>query len=193
MVTDQIDSFTETGVRLHSGESLAADIIITATGLNLVVLGGMELSVDGETVDLSQTWTYKGLMTTAVPNLVNTFGYINASWTLRADLTAEWVCRVLNHMDATGTRQVLPTLRAEDADMPARSWIEDFSSGYMRRMMDKFPHQGDREPWINPQNYGRDKKMFRHGPLEDGALVFSAPTEQTSVRESEDVELQAAS
>ncbi|MCZ6828352.1 MAG: NAD(P)/FAD-dependent oxidoreductase [Gammaproteobacteria bacterium] len=193
VVTDQIETFTETGIQLQSGELLEADIIITATGLNLVVLGEMDISVDGEAVDFSQTWTYKGLMTTEVPNLVNTFGYINASWTLRADLIAEWVCRVLNHMDATGTRQVLPTLRPQDSDMPARSWIEDFSSGYMQRMMHKFPRQGDREPWINPQNYRRDKKMFRHGPLEDSALVFSAPAVQPASKQSEEVALRAAS
>jgi len=193
VVTDQIDTFTETGIKLQSGESLEADIIITATGLNMVVLGGMEIYVDGEPVDFSKTWTYKGLMTTGVPNLVNTFGYINASWTLRADITAEWVCRLLNHMEATGTRQVLPTLRAEDADMQGHPWIEDFSSGYMQRMMDKFPRQGDREPWINPQDYGRDKKMFRHGPLEDGALVFSAPAAKPAASEPEEIPLQAAS
>lgn len=175
VVTDHIDTFTESGIQLQSGETLEADIIISATGLNMVVSGEMEISVDGAAVDLSKTWTYKGLMTTQVPNLVTTFGYINASWTLRADITAEWVCRVLKHMDASGTRQVLASLRPEDTDMQARPWIEDFSSGYMQRMMDKFPRQGDREPWINPQDYSRDKKMFRHGPLEDGALIFSSP------------------
>ena len=187
IVTDEIETWTETGIQLKSGESLEADIIITATGLNMEVLGGIKISVDGEPVDFSKTWTYKGLMTTGVPNLVNTFGYINASWTLRADITAEWVGRVLNHMDATGARQVMPTLRPEDADMPARPWIEDFSSGYMSRMMHLFPHQGDREPWINPQDYARDKKMFRHGALEDGALIFSSP------EVAKDAELRAAS
>jgi cation diffusion facilitator CzcD-associated flavoprotein CzcO len=186
VVTDQIDTFTETGIALQSGESLDADIIVTATGLNMEVMGGMQVQVDGEDVDFSKTWTYKGLMTTGVPNMVNTFGYINASWTLRADITHEWVCRVLNHMDATGTRRALPTLRPEDADMPARPWIEDFSSGYMQR-------QGDREPWINPQDYKRDKKMFRRGPLEDGALVFSAPAGTASTAEPGNVELQEAS
>ena len=193
VVTDQIETFTETGIQLQSGESLEADIIVTATGLNLVVLGEMDVSVDGKAIDFSQTWTYKGLMSTEVPNLVTTFGYINASWTLRADLTAEWVCRVLNHMDATETRQVLPTLRPEDANMPARLWIEDFSSGYMARMLPNFPRQSDREPWINPQDYGRDKKMFRHGPLEDGALVFGAPPQQQTAEQTAEVELQAAS
>jgi len=175
VVTDQIETFTENGIRLESGEELAADIIITATGLNLVVLGEAMVEVDGQPIDFASTWSYKGMMYTGVPNLATTFGYINASWTLRADLIAEFVCRIINRMDETGMRQVVPQLRAEDADMPARSWIEGFSAGYMDRAMHMFPKQGDREPWINPQNYRRDKKMFRYGSLDDGALTFSNP------------------
>ena len=121
----------------------------------------------------AQTCTYKGMMYSGVPNLICTFGYINASWTLRADLTSEYVCRLINHMDETRTCQVTPRLRDADRDMPARAWIHGFTSGYMRRMMHRFPKQGDHEPWINPQNYSRDKKMIRSGRLEDGALVFS--------------------
>ncbi len=173
IVTDQIERFTETGIALASGRELKADIIVTATGLNLVVLGEMQFKVDGAPVDFSQTWTYKGMMYSDVPNLVTTFGYINASWTLRADLTAEYVCRLINRMDARGARQVTPRLRVTDRDMPARPWIDSFSSGYMQRMMHRFPKQGDREPWINPQDYSRDKKMIRSAPLEDGVLVFS--------------------
>jgi cation diffusion facilitator CzcD-associated flavoprotein CzcO len=172
VVTDTIERFTETGIRLTSGKTLDADIIITATGLNLVVLGEMQFVVDGAPVDFAQTWTYKGMMYSDVPNLVCTFGYINASWTLRADLTAEYVCRLINHMDETGTQIVTPRLRDGDRAMPARPWIDKFTSGYMQRMMHRFPKQGDREPWLNPQNYGRDKKMIRSGTLEDGALVF---------------------
>ena len=174
VVTDTIECFNETGILLSSGEQLEADIIVTATGLELAVLGEAEVVVDGDTVDFSQTWSYKGLMYTGVPNLVTTFGYINASWTLRADLTAEFSCRLLNHMAETGTEKVVPALRPEDADMPARDWIEEFSAGYMQRFMHKFPKQGDREPWINPQNYRRDRVMFRNDPLEDGALQFSS-------------------
>ncbi len=173
VVTDEIDEFTETGIRLKSGEELAADIIVTATGLNLVTLGEMDFAVDGEPVDFSTTWTYKGLAYSDVPNLVSSFGYINASWTLRADLTCEYVCRLLNHMKATGTVQCTPRLRASDAGMPERPWIDDFTSGYMQRVMHKFPRQGDREPWINPQNYGVDKQMFRKGAIEDGAMQFT--------------------
>jgi len=173
VVTDHIAHFTETGMRLKSGKELEADIIVTATGLNLVVLGEMQFIVDGRPVDFADTWTYKGMMYSGVPNMVSTFGYINASWTLRADLTSEYVCRLINHMDETGTRQVVPRLRPTDANMPARPWIDSFSSGYMRRMMHRFPKQGDREPWVNPQNYKRDKNMIRFDPLLDGALIFS--------------------
>jgi monooxygenase len=176
VVTDHIEAFTETGLRLASGRTLDADIIVTATGLNLVVLGEMQFSVDGAPVDFSQTWTYKGMMYSDVPNLVCTFGYINASWTLRADLTAHWTCRVLNHMDAKGAKRVTPRLRPSDADMPSRPWIDDFSAGYMQRMMHRFPKQGDREPWLNPQSYTRDKKMILTSPLEDGVLIFDDPT-----------------
>jgi len=175
VVTEQIECFTETGIRLKSGKELAADIIVTATGLNLVVLGEMQFVVEGAPVDFAQTWTYKGMMYSGVPNLVSTFGYINASWTLRADLTSEYVCRLINHMDETGMRQVVPRLREMDRNMPARPWIDQFSSGYVQRVMHRFPKQGDHEPWINPQNYARDKKMIRFGPIEDGALVFSNP------------------
>jgi monooxygenase len=172
VVTDQIETFTETGIRLKSGEELKADIIITATGLNLVVLGEMEFTIDGAAVDFGNTWSYKGMMYSDVPNMVSTFGYINASWTLRADLTSEYVCRVLNQMDEAGAQVATPRLRATDREMPARPWIDDFSSGYMQRMMHRFPKQGDREPWINPQNYTRDKKMIRHGAIDDGVLAF---------------------
>jgi len=175
VVTDRIARFTENGVLLASGRELAADIIITATGLTLVLLGEMQFSVDGAPVDFAQTWTYKGMMYSGVPNLICTFGYINASWTLRADLTSEYTCRLLQHMDRTGARQVTPRLRASDADMTARPWIDQFTSGYMQRMMHRFPKQGDRQPWINPQHYARDKKMIRSGAIEDGALVFSRP------------------
>ena len=176
VVTDQIDTFTETGIRLQSGNELTADIIVTATGLNLVTLGEMDFVVDGKPVDFSTTWTYKGFSYSGVPNLASSFGYVNASWTLRADLTCEYVCRLLNHMETTGTVGCTPRLRAEDANMPERPWIDDFSAGYMQRVMHMFPRQGDREPWINTQSYTSDKKLFRTGQLEDGAMQFtSAP------------------
>jgi cation diffusion facilitator CzcD-associated flavoprotein CzcO len=175
VVTDKIESITKKGIRLESGEELDADIIITATGLNMKLLGGAEFEVDGEPVHFPDTWTYKGMMYSDVPNLVQTFGYINASWTLRADLTAEYTCRLLNRMDELGARQCTPRLRAEDRDMPKRPWIQDFSAGYMQRVMHLLPKQGDHAPWQNTQNYAADKKMIRKAPLEDGALVFDNP------------------
>jgi cation diffusion facilitator CzcD-associated flavoprotein CzcO len=173
VVTDHIASFTETGIQLASGEHLDADIIVTATGLELVTLGEMDFIVDGNQVDFAKTWTYKGFAYSDIPNLASTFGYINASWTLRSDLTAEYVCRLLNHMRKKGVAQCTPRLREQDRSMKERPWIDGFSSGYMQRMMHRMPRQGDHEPWINPQNYRRDKKMFRHSPIDDGVMQFS--------------------
>jgi cation diffusion facilitator CzcD-associated flavoprotein CzcO len=176
VVTESIDTFTETGILLESGEELEADIIVTATGLDLLVLGGVEFVVDGEPVDFADTLTYKGMMNSNVPNLVSTFGYVNASWTLRADLIAEWFCRLVNYMDAVGARQCTPTPSREDLQTSPRPYIMNFSSGYIQRVLEKLPKQTDRPPWSNPQNYGGDRKMFREGPIDDGALVFSNRT-----------------
>ena len=176
VATDRIDTFTENGILLKSGAELEADIIVTATGLDLLVLGGVEFEVDGNPVDFSQTFTYKGIMSSDVPNLVSTFGYINASWTLRADLIAEFFCRLVNHMDAGGYRQCTPRLREDERGMREQPWIVGFSSGYIQRVLGRLPKQGDHEPWINPQNYKRDKKMFRQGALDDGVLSFSNRT-----------------
>ncbi len=192
VVTQHIDRFVEDGILLKNGETLKADIIITATGLKLVQLGEAEISVDGKRVNFADTWTYKGMMYSGVPNLMTTFGYINASWTLRADLTAEYLCRVLNHLDETGTRQATPTLRETDKNMPQRSWIEDFSSGYMQRSMHLFPKQGDKEPWLNPQNFHKDKKMVREASLEDGVLIFANGEASTTPKASDDEQLVAA-
>lgn len=173
VVTDHIASFTETGIQLASGDHLAADVIVTATGLELVTLGEMDFIVDGKQVDFSQTWTYKGFAYSDIPNMASTFGYINASWTLRSDLTAEYVCRLLNHMRKKGVAQCTPRLREQDRTMKQRPWIDGFSSGYMQRVMHLMPRQGDHEPWINPQNYRRDKKMFKHSPIDDGVMQFT--------------------
>jgi cation diffusion facilitator CzcD-associated flavoprotein CzcO len=175
VVTDQIEQFTATGIALQSGEHLDADIIITATGLNMVVLGGAGFSVDGRTVNFPETFTYKGMMYSDVPNMVQTFGYINASWTLRADLTAEWACRVLQAMDDAGMRQATPRIPAADSNMPALPWVDDFSAGYMQRVMHLFPRQSDRWPWQNTQNYALDRKMLRDDPVTGDALVLDNP------------------
>lgn len=176
VVTDTIDTFTETGIQLESGRHLDADIIVTATGLQLVTIGDMDFVVDGNRVDFAKSFTYRGIGYCDVPNMMSTFGYINASWTLRADLVSRFVCRVLNHMQASGAQVVTPRLRPADRTMAERPWIDDFSSGYMERMMPLLPRQGDREPWTNPQRYSAEKRTLLRAPLDDGALVFaSAP------------------
>jgi len=172
VVTDHIDTFTPTGVRLQSGDHLDADIVVTATGLQLVTVGEMDVFVDGDQVDFSQVWTYKGLAYSDVPNLVSSSGFINASWTLRADLTCDFVCRLLNHMRDTGTDYCVPRLRPSDADMPARPWIDDFSAGYMARIMPMMPKQGDRAPWLNTQRYHQDVKLISKAPVADDVMQF---------------------
>ena len=131
IVTDTIDAFTENGIRLESGEMLEADVIITATGLDLRVLGDVQIFVDNQPIDIAETFSYKSMMFSGVPNLVSTFGYINASWTLKADLTAEYSCRLLNHMSDTGMRQCMP--RLQEQEITGKSWIQNFSSGYFQR------------------------------------------------------------
>jgi cation diffusion facilitator CzcD-associated flavoprotein CzcO len=173
VVTDNIDTFIEKGILLKSGQELEADIIVTATGLNLVVLGGVKFEVDGQPVDFSNTYVYKGSMYSNVPNLVSVFGYVNASWTLRADLIAEYICRIINHMDKTGFFQCTPRLRHEEQNMTARPLVDNFSSNYIQRVMHLLPKQGDHEPWVGAQSYKRDKKMLCCEAIEDGVLVFS--------------------
>jgi len=192
IVTDTIDTFTEKGVRLESGEELEADIIVTATGLNLVILGGAEFVVDGQPVNFADTFSYMGMMYSDVPNIVTTFGYINASWTLRADVTAEFACRLLNHMDAARVSQCTPRLRDEDTNMPAKKWITEFSSGYMQRVMHLFPKQGDKAPWLNTQNYLQDKKMINTREIDDGVLQFRNSTVEFKETESARLESDAA-
>lgn len=172
IVNGTIDTFTETGIRLDSGDHLDADIVVTATGLNLVTIGEMDFEVDGEAVDFSDRWSYKAFGYSDMPNLISTFGYINASWTLRADLVSAYGCRILNHMRDTGTTTATPRLRPSDADMPRRPWVDDFSAGYMRRMMPMLPKQGDREPWVNTQDYKADRKLLGEAPVDDGVMTF---------------------
>jgi cation diffusion facilitator CzcD-associated flavoprotein CzcO len=172
VVTDQIVTFTETGLELASGAKLDADLIVTATGLNLLPLGGMKIAVDGRDVELSETMSYKGMMLSGVPNLAIAFGYTNASWTLKCDLTCGYVCRLLNHMDQLGHRQCTP--RNRDASVAAEPFV-DFSSGYVLRSLDQFPKQGSKPPWRLYQNYARDIVSLRFGAIEDGAMEFSNP------------------
>jgi cation diffusion facilitator CzcD-associated flavoprotein CzcO len=171
VVTDTIECFTEDGIRLASGETLQADIIVTATGLVLELLGGMGVRVDGREVNFADTVNYKGMMFSDVPNLASTFGYTNASWTLKADLTASYVCRLLNHMDAVGMRQATPRLRGVKGVDP---WL-DFSSGYVQRAIAKFPKQAADAPWRLHQNYARDLMDLKLGAVDDDAMEFSNP------------------
>ena len=170
VVTDRIETFTENGLKLASGAELEADVIVTATGLNLQLLGGMEIGVDGRSVDMADTVGYKGMMFSGLPNMAVTLGYTNASWTLKADLCAEYVCRLLNHMDANGYRVVTP--RGPDPSQPTQPFL-DLRSGYVLRSLDALPKQGDRTPWRLHQNYARDILLLRRGPIEDDAIAFS--------------------
>ena len=170
VVTDAVDSFTETGLRLGSGAELEADLIVTATGLELEALGGMELRVDGEPVELPQKLGYKGMMLSDVPNMAMSLGYTNASWTLKCDLTCEYVCRLLNHMADHGYAQCVA--RDRDPARPTEPFI-DLTASYVQRSIARFPRQGLRTPWRLHQNYARDIAMLRHGPLEDEAMEFS--------------------
>ncbi len=175
VVTDEIERVTETGITLKSGQTLAADIIVTATGLDLAVLGGAQFTVDGAPVRFPETYSYKGMMFSDVPNLAYVLGYINASWTLRSELVAEYVCRLVNHMSAVNMRQSTPRLRNTDKGMATRLMIDGFTPGYMRRAIHLFPKQGDRDPWRNTQNYTLDKQTIRDAPLTDGVMTFSNP------------------
>jgi cation diffusion facilitator CzcD-associated flavoprotein CzcO len=170
VVTGVIDRFTSDGVRLTTGEELPADVVVTATGLNLLVLGGMSLVVDGEPVELSKTLTYKGMMLSGVPNFALAIGYTNASWTLKCDLVSEYVCRLLNHLSANGYQQVTPT--APDTVVDTQPLI-DLRSGYVLRSIGLLPRQGTAAPWRLHQNYPRDVRLLRHGPLEDDGVRFS--------------------
>jgi len=171
VVTDRIETFTETGLRLVSGAEIEADVVVTATGLNLLALGGAQLVVDGKQVELAKTMSYKGMMLSGVPNMAMSLGYTNASWTLKCDLTCEYVCRLLNHMDEHGYRQCTP--RNRDPSVTELPFI-DFSSGYVQRSIDSFPKQGSKAPWRLHQNYALDILSLRHGSVEDGAMEFSA-------------------
>jgi cation diffusion facilitator CzcD-associated flavoprotein CzcO len=179
VVTDQIETFTEKGIRLKSGAELEADLIVTATGLSLEVLSGIELSVDGARIEPPKTFNYKGLMYSGVPNLASSFGYTNASWTLKCDLTCEYVCRLLNYMKKHGYAQCTP--RLNDPTVTEQPWV-DFSSGYIQRSLHLFPKQGSKTPWKLHQNYARDIMTLRFGRIDDGVMEFSGPRAMPSAK-----------
>jgi cation diffusion facilitator CzcD-associated flavoprotein CzcO len=174
MVTDEIETFTETGVRLKSGQELSADLVVTATGFHLSVLGGIPFCVDGKPVDFHDTVTYRGMMFTGVPNMLWVFGYFRASWTLRADLISDFTCRLLHHMDEVGAKRVTPQLRPEDADMPISSWIDpdNFNPNYLMRSMHLLPQRGDKPEWQHTQDYWTEKDALPAADLDDGCLRY---------------------
>ncbi len=174
VVTDEIDCFTESGIRLKSGAALEADVIVTATGFKLNVLGDIAFAIDGKPLRFGESVTYHGAMFTGVPNMAWVFGYFRASWTLRTDLIADFVCRLLKHMDTRGAGVVVPALRPEDRGMPLSPWVdvENFNPGYVMRGVDLLPRQGDRMPWRHTQDYWSDKDDLPAADLEDGALVY---------------------
>jgi cation diffusion facilitator CzcD-associated flavoprotein CzcO len=175
VVTDEIERFTKDGILLKSGKTLNADIIITATGFNLNVLGDIDFTIDGKRLEFSDTVTYRGMMFTGIPNMAWVFGYFRASWTLRADLVADFVCRLLTHMKEKGARQVEVALRGEDHNMPLLSWIdpENFNPGYMMRNMHLLPKRGDKPEWQHSQDYWAEKDQIPAIDLDDKAFVYS--------------------
>ncbi|MFO7994944.1 MAG: NAD(P)/FAD-dependent oxidoreductase [Marinobacter sp.] len=182
VVTDHIESFTEDGIRLKSGEELAADIIIPATGLDIQMLGGMDLVVDGQPVILREKVVYKNVMVEGVPNAGMIFGYTNISWTLKVDIAAEYLCRLLNHMDAHGNQVCVP--RDTGDSRGEGTVMGGLDSGYIRRADDRLPRQGSHDPWRVTQNYVADVKTLRYAPIEDGYLEFDGirPVEKPATR-----------
>jgi monooxygenase len=175
IVTDTIETFTERGIKLASGKEIAADIVVTATGLELLPLGGAELVVDGLPVNPVQTMTYKGVMFSDIPNFAQVMGYINASWTLKADLASRYLCRLLNHLRDHGLSYCVP--KPNDASIE-RLPIVNFTSGYFQRARDRLPKQGSRPPWRFNQSYFADRKVLLHEPIDDGVLQFAAAREE---------------
>jgi cation diffusion facilitator CzcD-associated flavoprotein CzcO len=174
VVTGEIETFTPAGLRMKSGKEVTADIIVTATGFNLNVLGDIEFIIDGEPLVFSDTVTYRGMMFTGIPNMLWVFGYFRASWTLRADLIGDFTCRLLNHMDELGVSRVTPTLREEDSEMPLLAWLdpENFNPGYMMRSMSLLPKRGDKPEWQHSQDYWMEKDMLPAANLDDGCLSY---------------------
>jgi cation diffusion facilitator CzcD-associated flavoprotein CzcO len=169
VVTDQIETITKSGIKLASGRVLDADIIVSATGLKMQLLSGVEFTVDGKKTDLAKSMSYKGMMYSDVPNLASSFGYTNASWTLKCDLTCEYVCRILNYMDKRGIAYGVP--RKTDPTLTEEPWL-DFSSGYVQRALDQLPRQGSKRPWKLYQNYALDLMTLRFGAVDDGSMEF---------------------
>ena len=174
MVIDEVERYTKTGVSLKSGQEIEADIVVTATGFNLCVLGDIKFSVDGKQLDFADTVTYRGMMFTGVPNMAWVFGYFRASWALRADLVGDFVCQLLNHMAEKGMHSVMPTLRAEDQGMPRLDWIdsENFNPNYLQRSMHLMPKRGDKLEWMHNQDYWKGNEEIPIINLYDAAFAY---------------------
>jgi cation diffusion facilitator CzcD-associated flavoprotein CzcO len=179
--TGEIETFTERGIQLRSGEELEADIIITATGLNVVVLGNMQLSVDGRKIDIAKTISYKGAMYSGIPNLASTFGYTNASWTLKCELTCSYICRLLNYMDRCGHVICIP--QNDDPSVTPTTWL-NLTSGYIQRAADRLPMQGSKKPWKLYQNYFLDLITLKFGAIDDGILRFCDRAEPRAIEKA---------
>ena len=182
VVTDGIDTVTESGIKLRGGRELEADIIVTATGLNLVAFGEIRISVDGRPIDPARTLNYKGTMYGGIPNLASAFGYTNASWTLKSELTCDYICRVLNHMDARGCQVCVP--QNDDPSVKEEPWL-NLTSGYIQRVADKLPKQGSKTPWKLHQNYVRDVMSLKFGSVDDGILRYLNPADTLDLRSAQ--------
>ena len=178
-----LQSAAKDGILTKSGELLEADIIITATGFNLSIMGDIAFDVDGEPVDFANTFTYRGIMNSGIPNMSFMFGYFRTSWTMRIDLVSDVVCRLLNHMDELGASVCTPTLREQDLDMAVRPWIEDeeFNAGYLQRSMHLLPKQGGNEPWTFCRDYYIEKDLLPALDLDEDVLVYESAAEPVAV------------
>ena len=175
VVTDHIKTFTETGIELESGRTLEADIIITATGLDLQPFGGLQLTVDGTAFEPTEHLAYKGVMLSDVPNFAFAVGYTNSSWTLKVDLVCEYLCKLMSEMDRRGVAVAVPV--CDEPNMETRPLL-DFGAGYVKRAIDRFPRQGDRDPWQVIMSYDKDVEILRRGAVDDGIIRFSSPVRE---------------
>jgi cation diffusion facilitator CzcD-associated flavoprotein CzcO len=184
VVTDHIDRFTERGILTRSGELLEADIIVTATGFTLSVMGDIAFDVDGEPVHFADTFAYRGIMNSGVPNMAFMFGYLRTSWTMRVDLVCDFICRLLNHMDSRGATACTPALREEDAGMNAAPWIDadEFNPGYLQRSEHLMPRRGEHEPWLYNMDYYTEKDQLPAVDLDEAALVYTASAASRAAR-----------
>ena len=174
VVTDTIETFTEHGIKVSSGEEIPADIVVSATGFNLSLFGDVAFAVDGDPVDFTERVTWRGIMISGVPNMAYVFGYFRHSWTLRVDLVSDLLVRLLANMRAKGATMAVPALRPEDEDMPLRPWCdpENFNAGYVMRSQHLLYRQGDREPWTHLLEHQEERDLLPKADLDDGTLVY---------------------